>query len=523
MSVFFSSLEGDFTWPVASFPLHKINHKILSSMVWKVCENLGNIMVDENNTIQVLYGVSDGSTYSHAFFSRAGAQNWVTYNPFNNNKPIWWLSDYPHMIKKLRNFIVNPEGALQLGAHKIHVTHLVGVVERRMTKLSWKHIKLTPRTNVALYMLKSSSPVEETSATRTYLINCYKLFKLFNNNTEIDGKSYRHLLKIMLWFDKWYSEVNDQINRKESTAKGGTKKLWKKFIPRITYKDLKRSVRAFLGVVQYVQMNFPHVQIIPKTMCQDDVENYFSLQRARVPGEKQTVLQFYESSASLNKQMLLNSEMKDLTGTCGSYDIASLPNAVSIPLTKHNNKSKQAFSEKEGWDLCQTLLTSKSEIVERWLTYDKTFHDNADKQQLSRHVKQTIEYIDLFSPTTIIQTSQPIISGLRASTNHCHLLSFACNLDHHLRTNFFCENWKPNALQLALNSLKEDKALCFYWKSLLCNTNLSDNLVSISCDVISAFVRKFAKRRCVLYLAIDGLNPTHQDDESAVRQMLKKI
>lgn len=42
---FFSSLEGDFTWPVASFPLNRINHKILSSMVWKVCESLGSLSV----------------------------------------------------------------------------------------------------------------------------------------------------------------------------------------------------------------------------------------------------------------------------------------------------------------------------------------------------------------------------------------------------------------------------------------------------------------------------------------------
>lgn len=106
---FFSSIEGDFTWPVASFPLHRINHKVLSSMVWKVCESLGSLYIDENNKIQVIYGVSDGSTYSHAFFCRAGAQNWVIFNPFNDNKPIWWLSDYPHMIKKLRKFIVNPK------------------------------------------------------------------------------------------------------------------------------------------------------------------------------------------------------------------------------------------------------------------------------------------------------------------------------------------------------------------------------------------------------------------------------
>ena len=84
----FSSLEGDFSCPVASLPLHKINHKILCTLVWQVCEAIGGLKFDDGKKIEVLYGVSDGSTCSHAFFSRVGAQNWVTYNPFNDNKPI---------------------------------------------------------------------------------------------------------------------------------------------------------------------------------------------------------------------------------------------------------------------------------------------------------------------------------------------------------------------------------------------------------------------------------------------------
>ena len=69
-------------------------------------------------------------------------------------------------------------------------------------------------------------------------------------------------------------------------------------------------------------------------MCQDDVENYFSLQLARVSSGKPTTLQFFESSATLETEFLLNSEMKDLQGNCGSYDVASLPNLVSLPLSK---------------------------------------------------------------------------------------------------------------------------------------------------------------------------------------------
>ena len=49
-------------------------------------------------------------------------------------------------------------------------------------------------------------------------------------------------------------------------------------------------------------------------MCQDDVENYFSLQQARVSEGKPTTLQFFESSASLETELLLSAEMKDTQG-----------------------------------------------------------------------------------------------------------------------------------------------------------------------------------------------------------------
>ena len=93
----------------------------------------------------------------------------------------------------------------------------------------------------------------------------------------------------MKWFDNWYGEV------KESSSKGtsGLKEHWKKFIPRITYKDLKRTTRAFLGVVQYVQINHPELHIIPKTMCQDDVENYKRFLRSFAPHAEKCVARYF--------------------------------------------------------------------------------------------------------------------------------------------------------------------------------------------------------------------------------------
>ena len=216
--------------------------------------------------------------------------------------------------------------------------------------------------------------------------------------------------------------------------------------------------------------------------------------------------------------------MTDTQGTCGSYDLTALPNLVSLPLSKPKKSvpdSLNNVSENEGRELCYHELASDSINEETW-DFNENFHD-ADKQQLSRHVKQTVEYIDLFLPTTILQTYQPVLTALHASENHPHVLQFARQLDYHLRTKFFTGKWSNNSLLEAINQLKVDRQVCYYWKKLLEKILLPESQIMMSSKVLSAFVRKFTKRRCVTYLARDGLAPNHEEDESAVRQMLKKF
>ena len=53
LQFFWSSLEGDFTWPVASFPLHKINAKTLPHCVWNTVNVLSEIKFGKNNEKQL--------------------------------------------------------------------------------------------------------------------------------------------------------------------------------------------------------------------------------------------------------------------------------------------------------------------------------------------------------------------------------------------------------------------------------------------------------------------------------------
>lgn len=68
-----------------------------------------------------------------------------------------------------------------------------------------------------------------------------------------------------------------------------------------------------------------------------------------------------------------------------------------------------SFTEKDGWELCSTELNSDESATEDIVPweFDENFHDAAEKLQISRHVKQTVEYIDLFSPTTVRSSNFP--------------------------------------------------------------------------------------------------------------------
>ena len=102
------------------------------------------------------------------------------------------------MIQKLRNFIVDPVGQLEFEGKRIGVEHLINVVDRQLTKLKWKHIKLTPRTkmsvkrvvtvcyfDVAQEVTKGNFAPEETPATRKYLLNCHKILNYLTTMQEL--------------------------------------------------------------------------------------------------------------------------------------------------------------------------------------------------------------------------------------------------------------------------------------------------------------------------------------------------
>ena len=341
LQFFWTSLSGDFSWPVASFPISNMNCMKLTECVWRVVESLSKLKISAKlNRLHTVYGVCESAPYSSAFCNRAGSKNYVTDNPYHSGVPIYWLSDPPHMLKKLRNHILSTKRNLQRGDRHIKFEHFLDVAERGMTNVHYKHIYLDQRskmnvkkatqllsTEVADDLMKNSSlDLYETSLTRQYIKKCQAYFEIMNS-LKLEKGDIRQLFSILCWFKKWKKEIKEE-NRLTKDAD-----CWTKFTPLTTFRDLKRSIRGFSALYLYTSLNFPDINFVSRTTNQDDVENYFSLQRGRCPGEL-TVEKYMLNNTAISTSMLIKAENTELTDQMGSYSNACLPNFVSMPLQR---------------------------------------------------------------------------------------------------------------------------------------------------------------------------------------------
>ncbi|KAJ7328623.1 hypothetical protein OS493_023892 [Desmophyllum pertusum] len=122
-----------------------------------------------------------------------------------------------------------------------------------------------------------------------------------------------------------------------------------------------------------------------------------------------------------------------------------------------------------------------------------------------------------------VHANQIIVNAMKNEVNSQHLLDFISCLDHGLRMHYFNkESWSENSLTKALVALKKDSILMALWNNMLTKMHVTHMDNELARDLLFLFVKKFTKRRCVTYLAVDGFGPSAHQDNSAIRQLLKK-
>ena len=98
---FFKSLFTSFSFPCAYFFTRSVTSEQINEMFW------AGIYALHEFGFEVLLACADGASYNRTFFNMNSVGSpWKGSNPFTN-EPIFFLSDPPHLIKKLRNQLYN--------------------------------------------------------------------------------------------------------------------------------------------------------------------------------------------------------------------------------------------------------------------------------------------------------------------------------------------------------------------------------------------------------------------------------
>ena len=151
------------------------------------------------------------------------------------------------------------------------------------------------------------------------------------------------LLLFLLFMQKGKQEID--ADSREAYVKNTN------FITNHTYKDLTRSIKGFIHLVQYIEENMPSLQIVPRTISLDDVENYFSLQRSRKSGGDITVADYLIGNKALSTHFMLHT--KYVTGSAeeiGNYSKVNLTPQSSIVLKRRNlYRSSLCDPDAEDW------------------------------------------------------------------------------------------------------------------------------------------------------------------------------
>lgn len=110
-----------------------------------------------------------------------------------------------------------------------------------------------------------------------------------------------------------------------------------------TYNGLLVLIRGIIALIGFVKIDFPNINIVPKSLCQDNVENYFSLVRGREVSP--TVQRSMEIRQTLDIDFGITQELGRLDGSSISYEG---PAVSSQPLHLMKNQNRKGKTLERG-------------------------------------------------------------------------------------------------------------------------------------------------------------------------------
>jgi len=202
LQFFYKSLFAKFEFPLSYFLTKTINAQQLNRIFWQ------GVSLLHGFDFTILLSICDGASENRAFIAMNGnnATKSQGFNPFSA-KPIFFFSDPPHLIKKLRNNIFNSgfkenhqrySRTLKLNNKYVLWDHIYSVYEREKrrhlyaTPLRRAHLQLDnwSKMRVKLAVNTLSRKVAEemrahennaTESTQKYICMCHDLWEVFDS------------------------------------------------------------------------------------------------------------------------------------------------------------------------------------------------------------------------------------------------------------------------------------------------------------------------------------------------------
>ena len=315
MQFYFKSLFTTFAFPCAYFMTRSVTSTQINRMFWD------GVLALHDHGFEVMLACADGASYNRTFFRmNAGNQLWQCHNPFTR-EPTFFISDPPHLLKKLRNKLFNSgdeERHTRLMVHNdgpLLWNHIEAVRKAdqqgplRTTPLTKEHTnldslsKMKNRLAYDIFAQAVQTHMQEhshaaTTATRVYLQQCTTLMEVFQSNEPLrlpEDDRLKQLKEVKEWFVSWRDHVRITYLNKQVRAK--------RFVAWQTFEDLCMAVDGLSALIDHV-VKLPFVAkygggffVIPKRLSQDIVESYFSLQRSSCGGNMNMTGYVYGNNA----------------------------------------------------------------------------------------------------------------------------------------------------------------------------------------------------------------------------------
>ena len=242
LQFYFKSLFAKFDFPCGFFLTRGVSAQKLNRIFWQ------GVSILHGYNFTIMLACCDGAPENRAFMNMNGtnASKSKCYNPFSK-QPLLFISDPPHLLKKLRNNIYssgfryqNPRFTRLLQKNGKHILwdHIYSVYQREkkrriyatdlrsadvhLDNLSKMRVKLAVHTlSRKVWEDMAANENNTTEKTQEFLKMCETLWNVFNDSRPLQSLTdprITALSQVLNYFKTWKQELEQTFQRRTEVS-----------------------------------------------------------------------------------------------------------------------------------------------------------------------------------------------------------------------------------------------------------------------------------------------------------------